>query len=648
MGTSYNRHVLEKAWELFSSGETQELEKISPTIRDSWLRSKSLGVDPGLKRIPQMVPPEAIEDFLSNSDIVAAGQKVIHSMANVLEDPWCGVGLCDSAGRTLASVIGHRLEDLAAEWNGGVPGSGMGEQNIGTDHGTAIYIKRPLQIRPGEHYCWNWKDWTTNVIPLHDPLTKRIVGTLSIEWPGDRAHSKVFDMLRWGRQTLESELYTRELSDRFHVLEQYNAYDLKFPNDAILAVDRQGYIFAASRPTTKLLRLPPDAFLGASLAQVLGLNIQELSRRKLSEVVLSSPQHPSVSVVASAVSQQGREVGQLLVLRSQSKGTSGKYLSKSWQSRYTFNDLIGKNLLFRQALALARTVAPTDLCALLTGESGSGKELLAHAIHAASWRSSGPFVPFNCGSIPEELMEAELFGYGEGAFTGAIRGGQVGKLEVAHEGTLFLDEVDAMPAKMQVSLLRVLEDGVVVPVGSNQPRLIDVRIIAATNKDLRQKVSQGSFRADLYYRLSGFVLSLPPLRERTDDIPVLADHFLKGIGPLVRVTPEAIAVLQSYAWPGNARELKNVLLRAAALARSPTITPHDLPPELVTNSERKESPVGARLDPFAQAEKACIAEALTKAQGDLSEVATSLGIHRVTLYRKMRRHGISTSFRSNK
>ncbi len=254
-------------------------------------------------------------------------------------------------------------------------------------------------------------------------------------------------------------------------------------------------------------------------------------------------------------------------------------------------------------------------------------------------------MPFNCGGVTEELIGAELFGYVEGAFTGAVRGGRPGKIEAAHGGTLFLDEADEMPAKMQVSLLRVLEDGMLVPLGSTHPRRVDIRLIAATNKDLLQKVAQGDFRTDLYYRLNGLVIHPPPLRERTDDIPLLAHHILRQAGLSVTLAPEALALLQSYAWPGNIRELKNVLLRAGVLAQGAAIIPQDFPPELVSNRQGTAIHTALKPAPFAQAERACILEALTKAQDNLSEAAASLGIHRVTLYRKMRRYGISTRSR---
>jgi transcriptional regulator with PAS, ATPase and Fis domain len=306
---------------------------------------------------------------------------------------------------------------------------------------------------------------------------------------------------------------------------------------------------------------------------------------------------------------------------------------------YTFADLIGEATSFQQCLTLARRAAAQDFAVLLLGESGTGKELLAQAIHTASPRSQRPFVPVNCGAASDELLAAELFGYIEGAFTGAAKGGRAGKLELAHGGTLFLDEVEEMSAKMQVSLLRVLEEGRLTRVGAERPRALDVRVIAASNEDLQEAVRQKRFRLDLYHRLSPFPIPLPPLRERREDIPLLIRDLLGQLGfAHLRVTAEALVLLNRYAWPGNVRELKNVLLRAAHLTTGTMITSTELPQELVsTTQERIVAPAGS----LRETELTLIREALADANGNLAQAAARLGIHRVTLYRKLKRYGLA-------
>jgi two-component system response regulator PilR (NtrC family) len=268
--------------------------------------------------------------------------------------------------------------------------------------------------------------------------------------------------------------------------------------------------------------------------------------------------------------------------------------------RYHFGNLIGKSSQMREIFSTIERLGDSKATVLVTGDSGTGKELAAKAIHFNSNRKGGPFVTVNCGAIPQELMESELFGHVKGAFTGAMSAKQ-GLFEVADGGTLFLDEVSELPLHLQVKLLRVLEDPEVRPVGGVKPVRVDVRIVAATNRDLAEAMARGTFRQDLFYRLNVILLHLPPLRERREDIPLLVDHFLRKFAeesgaPARVVSPEALAALESYAWPGNVRELENVIQRAVTLERGavigadafpdplrgrpvPDVTPIELPPE---------------------------------------------------------------------
>jgi transcriptional regulator with PAS, ATPase and Fis domain len=290
---------------------------------------------------------------------------------------------------------------------------------------------------------------------------------------------------------------------------------------------------------------------------------------------------------------------------------------------------------------LARRAARQDFSILLLGESGTGKDLFAQAIHNASPRSHGPFVPVNCGAASDDLLAAELFGYVAGAFTGAVKGGRVGKLELAHGGTLFLDEVEAMSPKMQVSLLRVLEEGRLTRLGAEQPTPFKVRVIAASNEDLKNAVAQKRFRLDLYHRLSVFPLTLPPLRERLDDLPELVAHFLRQLGfREQRLSPEILPLLCRYSWPGNVRELRNVLLRAVHAATGPHLTPAELPDEIVRMEETKGQTASVS-GALRESELTLIRQALAEANGNLAQAAARLGIHRVTLYRKLKRYKLS-------
>ena len=306
---------------------------------------------------------------------------------------------------------------------------------------------------------------------------------------------------------------------------------------------------------------------------------------------------------------------------------------------------VGKNRGFLEVIRLAETVAPTDSTLLITGESGTGKEILARYVHALSERESGPFVSINCGALPETLLESELFGHVKGAFTGAVRD-KVGLLVAAKGGTFFLDEVGEMSPALQVKLLRALQEREVVPVGATEPIPIDVRIIAATNRDLEQEIRRGTFRSDLYYRLNVITLHLPPLRERVDDIPLLAQHFLQRLGEGGRgpfeLSEEALAALQRYDWPGNVRELENALERAAVLCRGQVIG-LDVLPDRIKNPAPK--PLVSERPPenptLEVIEQAYILWVLRAEGGNKARAAEVLGIDPSTLYRKLNRYGLN-------
>jgi two-component system response regulator HydG len=306
---------------------------------------------------------------------------------------------------------------------------------------------------------------------------------------------------------------------------------------------------------------------------------------------------------------------------------------------------IGKYRAFVDILKLAETVAPTDSTVLLTGESGTGKEVLARYIHSLSEREGGAFISINCGALPENLLESELFGHLKGSFTGAVRD-KDGLLVAAAGGTFFLDEVGEMPPSLQVKLLRAVQEREVVPVGATEPIPIDVRLIAATNRDLEDEVRRGTFRSDLYYRLNVISLHLPPLRERAADIPLLAQHFLKNLserdsGRTFELSDAALAALTRYDWPGNTRELENALERATVLTRGEVIEVDALPARVV---EERPAPLvderPAENPTLEIIERAYILWVLQSEGGNKARAAEVLGIDPSTLYRKLNRYEI--------
>lgn len=317
-------------------------------------------------------------------------------------------------------------------------------------------------------------------------------------------------------------------------------------------------------------------------------------------------------------------------------------------ARYTFERILGSSAAIEAAKDEARWAARTDSTILLRGETGTGKELFAHAIHAASRRQSGPFIRLNCAAIPADLLESELFGYEEGAFTGARKGGKPGKFEMAAGGTLFLDEIGDMPLPMQAKLLRVLQEREVERVGGTGSRLVDIRILAATGRHLEELVGQGRFRSDLYYRIQVIPIRIPPLRERREDIEPISNYFLSRLasemGEMVRhISPELMEMLCAYDWPGNVRELQNVLERAVMVSKGELLLPEHIPMHLLRGLPgiRKSLTPGSLANARAEAERKAILSALAATGGNKVQAASILRIHRVKLYEKMKRHGIS-------
>lgn len=321
-----------------------------------------------------------------------------------------------------------------------------------------------------------------------------------------------------------------------------------------------------------------------------------------------------------------------------------KRIKSALAANYTVDSILGESPAISTFKAYLLRYARTDAPVLILGATGTGKELAASAIHAASNRPEGPFVGINCAAIPKELFESEIFGYVPGAFSGAHREGKIGQIELADKGTLFLDEVGDLPLHAQVKLLRVLEERKVCRLGSSQPRCVDFRLVAATNRDLQSMVRAGTFREDLYYRINPMTLQLPPLCERKEDIPLLArDMLIRMNAESVRISDDVRNVFMRYSWPGNIRELRNVLVRALSLCQNRLITVADLPRELVQHSlcpVEKEGNIPTLQHLLEGSEAHVLLTTLQEQNWNVARSARALGISRASMYEKMKKLGI--------
>jgi two-component system, NtrC family, response regulator len=442
--------------------------------------------------------------------------------------------------------------------------------------------------------------------------------------------AEIRDQMRWA---LASDYEIVEAADRA----------------AALALVRQ------LRPPVILLDLglPPDVDGASEGLAILRESLQLNPSAKVIVITGNSDRAKAITAIESGAYDFIEKPVQLDVLRVVLQRAS--YLSnleqdhrelqkKSGQSG--FEGLVGDSSHIQEIFRMIRRVGPSDVPVLITGESGTGKELVARAIHRQSTRQSAPFVPINCGAIPETLLESELFGYEKGAFTGATQQ-RKGRIESAQSGTLFLDEIGDIPLGLQVKLLRFLQDHEILRLGGKESIAVDTRVVAATNIDLRKAIEEGRFREDLYYRLCVITIAVPALRERGPDIPLLARTFLLRFGdelkkPLKGFTPEAVEALTSHGWPGNVRELENRIKRAVVMAEGRYITSENL--ELQPAASSDAATLKASRD---HREKELVRLAMEKAEGNVTRAASYLGVSRPTLYQLLARYGFKKTKSDN-
>lgn len=623
-----------------------------------------------------------------------------------LEGTQAAISFADADAR-IVDIVGdsamvRRLHDIA--WR---PGAGWAEEDTGTN-GLALALREafPMQVCGQAHFSTLLHPFCTSAAPVHDSLGG-LVGALVIITRAEDCTAHTLSLASAAAGSLTNQISMQLwLGNANALLLQLQAI-LQSLTEGIMLVQRDSTIKLMNARAGNVLGLVPTRATGRRLSDLLDLpaslrsalasgtemhdeevifkiggtrvaslcSLRAVSGAAAAATIVSPPPPaplsgmPSVWSDGISVTPADLPGDYVLTLRSIERMQRIVHRISGAEARMRFDNIIGQSPKLLHALRLAHVAAESESTVLLLGETGTGKEIFAQSIHSGSLRAEGPFVAINCAAIPRELISSELFGYEGGAFTGADRQGRPGKFELAHGGTLFLDEIGDMPPDLQSTLLRAIETRTIVRVGGRHIVPVDVRIIAATHRDLAEEVAAGHFRSDLFFRLNVFPINVPPLRERSGDIPLLVNFQLQRLSTRLHrslaIAPEALTAMEAYAWPGNVRELENVVERSVYISDRSVISLDDLPEPIQESARFGSSSVSNRraqqpleladeTDPYGadylgsrvalnlrnesgQAEAALIRRALEATHGNVTQAAELLGISRTTLWRKKRR-----------
>ncbi len=623
------RVKIEKAWEHFVTGK-QSQPKVRSLTYQSWERSLKNGVHPTQGRAPVVLSRDSVQEYQATDPLFSFLEPLLQTFGNSMIDNGHLITFCNEAGNLLYIGGNAALKHKAEEMNF-IEGTSWSEYNIGTNAmGTSLAIGAPMQVFAGEHFSQPVHNWVCSAAPIKDPSTKKIVGAINLTgiWNGVHPHSLATVVSL--AEMIEEKLLNRLKYERFLLLEHYTETIHTSPGKIIAVLDRGHNVIKAS-PAFYEQRWIDEHSRRLIVANASSPLLLEKKRWKL-ELAKEGWAFEAVPFYHA-----GLPIGIVVHAIPKTK----RITKKAHPTKYSFSTMIGQSSTFQALVDEARLMANLDLPIFIEGESGTGKELLAQAIHAYSHRSDAPFIAVNCGAISKELALSEFFGYEEGSFTGSIKGGRAGKFQQAEGGTIFLDEIGEMSLELQTILLRVLEEKEIVRIGGMQPITLNVRMIAATNRDLRKACVEGTFRKDLYYRLNILSLHVPPLRERIGDIQLLLKQLLESacnkVGrPLLNLDDEALAILESYEWPGNVRELRNLSYKLALHVRGPVITVRDLPNELRSYHDAPSIMTApSPSTPLKEQEMKMILSTLKETNGNVTKAAKKLGIHRSTIYRKL-------------
>ena len=616
---------------------------VRPVIKDSWQRCMSSQVDPLIaKHSLELGSGELTGLRRQHKELISASEIIMREAKELLAESGTIMHLVTPAGMILDYEGDPATLELANNYRL-IPGANWNEQAAGTNAiGTALNIGAPVQVHAFEHFCENISRWTCSAAVIRDPFEKRLLGALNISGLKNTLHDYCLALAISGARRIEGQFAQLKLAQRDLLLGATIDQFTSARSDGVLLFDMDGKLVRANTMADKVLAARGIKLNLTPYNPILTLN-SEGEFTPDADRVLNQIDKSWVEPVI----HQGEQIGYLAVIplpARQSQRASNPVANIPPPSKSTgFFRLVGQSPPFLKAVQQAKRIAKAPIPVLLQGETGVGKELFAKAMHEEGPSQNGEFVALNCGGLSRDLLAGELFGHVEGAFTGARRGGMIGKIEAANGGTLFLDEIGEMPLDLQPMFLRVLQESEICRVGETRPRKVNFRLIAATNRDLAQEVAEGRFRMDLYYRISSMTLTVPPLRERKGDVSLLAQNIFAHLleqhsGDQKRLSKEVLDLLEKHTWPGNIRELSNLITAAFFLSDREELGTEDLPKDFLAS--HMDSLEDDDANPLDLAEKEVITRAIREQGGNLTQVAKQLNIAKSTLYIKLKKYGI--------
>ncbi|PEZ64837.1 sigma-54-dependent Fis family transcriptional regulator [Bacillus cereus] len=604
-------------WKKFVNEGVLDSNRINQRISESWHRCKQANVNPHMNKGQKILSSDIFQEQKKKSEIfldIALPQ--IQNMRKTIDELQMMALLIDPDGYVL-SLSGNKQTLKRAKHINFIEGVKWTESAVGTNAiGTALEIEEAIMISGTEHYTVASHSWSCAAAPIHNDDGK-LIGVLDFSCPIEFSHPYMLGMVTSIAHAIERECSIRVHQNELHLIHRF--LDVIDSDEQVVICNHRDVIVSASKSVRE--------------------RINNWSRMKLEELM----HHGLETKLEIPVYSNERMIGKCMYLKENKQMNT--YSALTFIKGITFSGVTGTSRAFQHTLEEIKLVSPTDASVYVCGETGVGKEYVARAIHENSPRKDGPFIAVNCGSLPKELMESELFGYAEGAFTGARRQGYKGKFEQANGGTLFLDEIGEVPPEMQVALLRVLQERTITPIGSSKLVPVNIRIITATHKDLLRLVEEGKFRQDLYYRLHVYPLYVPSLIERKEDIPYFIQHFCERKNWNVVFPKSIYNQFLQHTWPGNIRELVNVLERIYILSQGREICEKQVDFLLQTmrgNQQQLELQVENKTEHTLhfreKIQRDSMIEALQKTNGNVSLAAKLLNVPRSTFYKRMQKY----------